>query len=124
MKARRILICEDDPFLALDMAARVERMGHVALGPVANASDALDLADAGPVDAALVDINPADGRSGLALAREMYGRAVPICVCSAGVLAPTELRDMRHVFVRKPFDGNARETCIDGILHRAGAAAA
>lgn len=119
MNPHRILVCEDDPLLAMDMAARIEAMGHVVLGPVGNAADALDLADAGGVDASVVDLNLLDGRSGLALARELQGRGVPVAICSGGELAPTELRDMRHVFVRKPLAPHVLETCVDGVLQRA-----
>ena len=124
MKSHRILVCEDDTLLALDLVSRIEAMGHSALGPAATASDALDLADAGMVDAAIVDLNLADGRSGLALAREMRGRGVPVIVCSGDVLAPSELPDLRHVFVRKPIVERALETCIASVLSRSPATVA
>ena len=124
MTGRRILVCEDDPILALDMAAQIAALGHTALGPASTASAALDMAETGRIDAAFVDLNLADGRSGLAIAREMHGRGVPVILCSGDTLAPRELRDIKHVFVTKPLVDGIMASCLEGVFAKARTVAA
>jgi DNA-binding response OmpR family regulator len=95
----RILILEDDPFIALDLQCIVEGEGHTAsvCGAVAEARRL-----AGDLDFALLDVDVADGKSyGLALA--LAERGVPFAFVSGSRPRelPPALRDAR--FIPKPF---------------------
>jgi CheY-like chemotaxis protein len=58
LQGRRILIVEDDYFLADDMRAEFERAGAEVLGPVARVSHALELLKNSELpDGAVLDIN-------------------------------------------------------------------
>lgn len=75
--AHRVMILEDDPFIALDMEGLVEEAGYDVLGPVASAKAALRLiANDNCPDCALLDFNVTGGTSE-ALARELDRRGVP-----------------------------------------------
>ena len=124
MMTRKILVCEDDPVLSMDMAAQIAALGHRPLGPVSNAAAALDVADMEKPDAAFIDLNLADGRSGLAIAREMHGRGVPVILCSGDTLAPLELRDIKHVYIVKPLVEGLLASCLAGIFAEPQTAAA
>ena len=110
----RILILEDDPFIALDLQCIVEGEGHAAsvCGAVAEARRLV----ADGVDFALLDVDVTDGKSyGLACA--LAERGVPFAFVSGskpGELPPA-LRDAR--FIPKPF----LEATIVAALPRAGA---
>ncbi|WP_114946397.1 response regulator [Microvirga calopogonii] len=54
---RRIMVVEDEYFIADDMAKALERLGAEIVGPVPTRDQALALLKAGPVDAAVLDIN-------------------------------------------------------------------
>src|SRR3712207_9567412 len=55
---RRVLIVEDEYFLADDMAKALEQLGAHVVGPVPTTDKALALLADEPVDAAILDINP------------------------------------------------------------------
>ena len=54
---RRMLIVEDEYFLADDMAQALQKLGAQVVGPVPTRDKALALLAAEPVDAAILDIN-------------------------------------------------------------------
>lgn len=60
----RILVVEDDYFIAQDMRLGLKRAGAHVVGPVATVREALELLSQGPIDAAVLDINlEADGKA-------------------------------------------------------------
>ena len=61
LAGRRILILEDDFYLATDARALLERAGATVVGPFGSAFRAGDLAESGALDAAVVDINLGEG---------------------------------------------------------------
>ena len=56
-RERRVLLVEDEYFIADDLHQAFEAAGARVLGPVATVEDALALVEEKVVDAALVDIN-------------------------------------------------------------------
>ena len=56
-----ILVAEDQPFIALDIALAVEDAGGKVVGPAASSEEALALLATGTVAAAIVDVNLLDG---------------------------------------------------------------
>jgi CheY-like chemotaxis protein len=113
--ARRVLVCEDDAILAIDVCAQLTADGHCVVGPVSDALSALDMAERHNLEAAIIDLNLSDGRSGLAIAREMHGRGIPVILCSGDVIAPAELKDIKHIFVSKPLSEGLLSFCLASI---------
>lgn len=60
LKGRTILIVEDEPLVAFDLADLVEDFGGVVAGPVPTVQEGLSLADATQPAAAILDANLAD----------------------------------------------------------------
>lgn len=58
---RRVLVVEDEIFVALDVAATVEDANGTVLGPVGTVRQAIDIINRNEVDAAILDVNLADG---------------------------------------------------------------
>ena len=54
---KRILIVEDEPFIALTLEDMLAELGFEVAATVSNVQAALDMLDGTPVDAALLDIN-------------------------------------------------------------------
>lgn len=102
----RVLILEDDPFIALDLQTIVEMDGHEVIGVFDNLAEAREHLTDG-FDFALLDIDVADGKS-FAIAAELKSRQIPFVFVSASRPAelPSELRGVS--FVPKPY----RETAI------------
>lgn len=58
IRGRRILIVEDEYFVADDLATDLRAMGADVLGPVGSVAEAMDLVRANPqLDGAVLDIN-------------------------------------------------------------------
>ena len=56
-----ILIAEDQPFIALDLALAVEDADGEVVGPAASIKEALAFLESRPVVAAILDVNLVDG---------------------------------------------------------------
>jgi DNA-binding NtrC family response regulator len=57
LEGRRILVIEDDWYIADALAILLEKEGAVVIGPVATVAEAASLVDARPIDLAVVDLN-------------------------------------------------------------------
>ena len=80
--SRQILIVEDEPFIAWNLADMVRDLGHNVCAIVATESAAV--AQAPGCDAVLMDFRLAEGGSGLAAARKIREQSdMPIVFCTA-----------------------------------------
>lgn len=61
LEHKRILVVEDEIFVALDLAATVEDANGTVIGPVGTVRQAIELLNRYDVDAAVLDVNLADG---------------------------------------------------------------
>ena len=57
LNGARILVCEDEPYIALDLAASVEDAGGEVVGPAASVSEAMALLEQGAVAGAILDVH-------------------------------------------------------------------
>ncbi|MHA6326327.1 response regulator [Roseivivax sp. CAU 1753] len=58
---RKVLVCEDEPIVALDLQMLIEGFGYDVLGPFASVRQALDALDGQSPDAAVLDVRLRDG---------------------------------------------------------------
>jgi len=89
MSTPPILIAEDEPFVALDLALAVEDAGGLAVGPVGSVREALALLGSSHVAGAILDVNLSDGDVYPVL-QVLIDRGIPVIV-QTGVVAPSEL---------------------------------
>ena len=61
MTAKRVLIVEDEPLVAIELQAILEEAGHTVVGPAMNLARGLELARNGRFDMALLDMAKAAG---------------------------------------------------------------
>lgn len=76
LDGKRILIVEDEYWIASDLARAFRQENAIVLGPVANVAGGMSLIDGGHVDAAVLDVNLMGPRS-YALADRLSSDAVP-----------------------------------------------
>lgn len=77
LAGRRVLIVEDDYFIAQDMQRAFQEVGAEVLGPMPSIEEALELIAASPdLDAAMLDISLHDGMS-YPVADALQVRGVP-----------------------------------------------
>ncbi len=106
MAGIRVLIVEDDPFIAMDIESAVSDQlgGDAELIVVDSVSQARRAADQ-PIDCALLDIDVVGGKT-FAIAASLRAKGTPLVFVSGSAPSevPPELRDIR--FVRKPFSAD------------------
>jgi two-component SAPR family response regulator len=99
-----VLVVEDDGLLAMDMQTMLSEAGHRTLGPVASATEAVDLVKNTSPDLALVDIGLRDGQVGAALARYLLWRwNVHSIFITGNTQRATSHQDAALGLLRKPF---------------------
>ena len=89
MNGAPVLVAENEPFIALDLAYAIEDGGGEVVGPVASVREALALLETRSVSGAILDVNLAD-RDISPLAEILLSRGVPIII-QTGVGLPAEL---------------------------------
>ena len=116
LAGRRVLVIEDESLVAMLLETILEDMGCVPVGPAGTVEDGLAMvADAGPLDAALLDVNVA-GRQVFPIAEALKSRGVPF-VFSTGYGEsglPDEWRG--HATVQKPFTENAIRDALMKVM--------
>jgi DNA-binding response OmpR family regulator len=60
LEGRRVLVADDEPLIAMDLAEELEAAGAFVLGPASTIEDAMALFTSGRVDAAVLDIQLGD----------------------------------------------------------------
>ena len=87
----KVLICEDNALIALDLAEMVVSSGHRVEGTVDRATDCLEQCSRTRPDLVLSDLNLADGRTGLDLVEALADRGIPAVIVSseANAVPPT-----------------------------------
>jgi CheY-like chemotaxis protein len=115
---RRVLIVEDEYFLADEIARELERLGAEVIGPAADRDDALALVEtAGRVDAAILDI-VIRGETIYDIVDALKARGIPV-VFATGYdrsVVPPLYEDVPRL--EKPFELRALTGCLVRLLHR------
>lgn len=98
----RILVVEDDYYLATDAATTIEAAGGKVVGPFATAQDARDALDANGADLAIIDINLGSGPV-FDFARHLDAVGLPYLIATGydQAVVPDDLKMV--VRLEKPF---------------------
>lgn len=99
---RRVLICEDEPLLAADLALVVEEAGHAVCGVFHNAGDALSNVGELDPDLAIIDLKLADGDTGAAVAHTLQSLGIRVIILSGNSNVGAGLGLVPHTFAPKP----------------------
>jgi CheY-like chemotaxis protein len=117
LSGRRILVVEDEYFLADDIQNALRSLGAEVAGPVGDLDDALDLINAGgALDGAVLDVNL---RSEMVfpIARELRTRGVPF-VFTTGYDKVTLGPEFDDVLVwEKPIDISTMAHGLSQLIH-------
>jgi CheY-like chemotaxis protein len=125
-EATRILIIEDEPVIALDIANMVEQSGHKVVGIAATRTEAVALASVERPGLVLADIQLADDSSGIDAVNDiLLSHSVPIIFVTAFPDRLLTGEKPEPVFlVRKPFDAETLSITISQALSTRPAVAA
>lgn len=92
IKGIKILIVEDEPFIAFDLMMAIQDAGAVAIGPAATVAEAIDFLHNAQPDAAIADVHLPDGTIAAFLEAMPKGYCV---VVRTGVGLPPDVK-ARH----------------------------
>lgn len=98
-----ILICEDNPIIALDLGGMLEDMGHQVCGTVDTSAKGMQECARKKPDLVMVDLNLADGRTGLELVDKLADLCIPSVIVS-GETNTLPKTTWAKAIVSKPFD--------------------
>lgn len=111
----RILIVEDEIFVALDIEQALTAAGHEVIGIAADRKDALSLG--GMCDFALIDLNLRDGRTGPLVAAELFAKfGVRSMFVTANPMQIGMPPNGALGYIRKPFKVAMLSTAVDWAL--------
>ncbi|MGI4977374.1 MAG: response regulator [Janthinobacterium lividum] len=113
---RRVLVVEDEYFLADDIACALVRLGAEAVGPVPTRAAALAcLEGGGRIDACVLDIN-LRGEMAFAVADALLARGVPFMFATGydGALVPAAYGHIRRW--EKPFHADRLARALQGLM--------
>ena len=105
----RVLVVEDEPIVAMSLEDILENLGHAPVGPAARLSEGLEIAEAEPLDAAILDINLGGERS-TPIAEVLRRRGIAFAFASGYNSVPEGFEGTP--LIGKPY----REGDIDAVL--------
>src|SRR5262245_23021562 len=76
LNGARVLVVEDEPFIAYDIREGLTDAGAVVIGPAATVDKALSLAEANDLTAAILDVQ-LDGETVFPVAATLRARSIP-----------------------------------------------
>ncbi len=116
LSGRRVLVVEDEFFVADDLVQAIGQLGAEVLGPVPTQEEALELlATAGPIDLAVLDINLED-EPVYPLADLLAAQGVPFLFATgySRALVPAQYQHVPRW--EKPFDPQTLAQALPGLL--------
>lgn len=116
LRGRRVLVVEDDPLIAMDLADLLAASGAEIVGPAPTVSAALAALGAGRPDAAVLDVNLRGERS-TPVARELRDAGVPFVLASGYARAQLDEPELAEApLVPKPVDHRLLLDRLVGLL--------
>ena len=114
----RVLIIEDEPVIAMDIAGIVESLGHDVVGVAGRKDEAVDLAKKHVPDLVLADVQLLDGDSGIVTVQEILKSMTAPVIFVTGFPERLLTGDgMEPAFiVTKPFDPETLKITIGQAL--------
>ena len=114
---RRILVVEDEPFIAMGLEQLLPRLGYEVCGVATHLRDALAKAEAGGFDLAVLDVN-LGGELSYRVADVLLARGKPFVFCTAYADVAFG-RYAKVPVLQKPVEKKALARAIEEALSRA-----
>ncbi len=115
LKGQRILVVEDNYFMALDLSQMVEEFGGAVAGPVGRLADGFDLAQSDGLAAAILDVNLGEEDT-FSLADGLLAARIPVIFATGydPKTLPARFADLPRI--SKSFSGRSVENALRRIF--------
>ena len=115
-----ILILEDEPYVALDLASTIEELDGRVAGPARDIDEAMHLLNSEPIAAAIIDWHLPSG-SASPVAAHLSDRQIPFVIHSTAKLAPSDRERHPDVpLLQKPLRPRTVISCLVVEMRKAG----
>jgi DNA-binding response OmpR family regulator len=101
----RILYLEDNPLIAFHVEQMIEDAGHTSVGSLASFSELKEAFAGLKFDAALVDIDLADGPTGPDAAAWLHSHGIPLLFVTGQSQVASQHTDISLGWIEKPISG-------------------
>lgn len=116
LQNRRILVVEDEYFVATELAHVLRQAGAVVVGPAASVEEALAAIDgADSLDGAMLDIN-LRGEMVFPVIDELMTRGVPFVLATGYQARDIPVRFAHALCIHKPFEPRAVTSALTRML--------
>jgi DNA-binding response OmpR family regulator len=112
---RSILIVEDEPLIAMMLEDFLESLGHRVHGTCDNVAEALEQADRGGFDLAILDVN-LKGENVWPVATRLRSQGVPFVIASGGHVDPPPVEFAAVPLIEKPYTVDRVTPAIEAAL--------
>jgi CheY-like chemotaxis protein len=116
LHGRRILVVEDTPIVAREIAFLLGTFGCKVVGPVSRVPKAIDLLHLLRPDAALLDVN-LGAESGCDVADELLLAGIPFIFLTAYDVSEIDPIHRDRPSLQKPFSGRELRLTLEGCFH-------
>jgi CheY-like chemotaxis protein len=110
-----ILIVEDEPLIAMMLEDFLEILDKVPVGTADCVSAALDLVQAGGIDAAILDLNLRGGETSLPVADALAAANIPFVFATGGSHDSVAERFRDRPSLSKPFTMDGVSKALDSL---------
>ena len=112
---RTILVVEDEPLIAMMLEDFLETLGHSVHASCDSVKDAVEQADKGGFDVAILDVN-LNGESVWPVAHKLREKNIPFVIATGGHVEPppTEFKDVP--LIEKPYTVDRVTPAIERAL--------
>jgi CheY-like chemotaxis protein len=116
LSGRRLLVVEDEYFVADDIARSLQHLGAEVLGPVPSHVEALDLVSSGErIDLAVLDIN-LRGEMIFPVAEALQARGIPFLFATGYDCTSVPQQYVAVPCWHKPFDPDELAQALPGLI--------
>ena len=117
MSGRSILVVEDEPLIAMMLEDFLETLGHEVHATCGSLADALEEAEKGGFDVAILDVN-LNGESAWPVARKLREKKVPFVIATGGHVEPPPAEFADVPLIEKPYTVDRVTPALDAVLPR------
>ncbi|WP_033919855.1 response regulator [Sphingomonas sp. 37zxx] len=110
---QRVLIVEDEPLIAMMLEDFLDALDRDVAGTAETVQTALELVQAGSVDAAILDVNLRGGEKSWPVADALAAAGIPFVLATGGDVLAEAHRD--RPVLSKPFTMDGVEKALDSL---------
>ena len=120
LRGRAIIVVEDEPLIALDVARSLEALDCRVVGPVSTVADAMGRMSSTAIDAAVLDVNLGAEKT-IEVMDTLIAGCVPFIIVTGYAHDTLPLRFQDRPYLGKPFSHKDLVLLLDGALRGGGA---